>query len=176
MRTGRLIQMFMILMVALAGCHDPTDSEEATVEQPPALTTEDITKVLKMNVWQVRLPDDYSLYDYIGLTLKDANGFVGGRGGSSGWQAGSIVHVAIWPSYDGQRLNYVIFNSELSAHDGLKKGNKRISSILSQDKIVNTGDVLMTLSSEPAFESDEKELEVILYVEKGTEPVALQDI
>ena len=168
MHRVKLLFIMTVICFAVIGCQkrDEASENEATLEAA------DIAKALGMNWWQVRLPADLDPNDFITVTYEHPDGSIESQGGSTGWQAGSIVKVLAWSNEDGNKLRYAVLHK-----DGLLKGSlsiesqmKGVTMTFSRGKILNAGDVLMKFSEKNVLASSEihpGEIGLILHVNKN---------
>ena len=167
MQKTKFILSFILVCLFALGCQEKKDDADQDVYK---LTAKDIAYALGMKCWRVRLPEHLGPDDLVSVTFKHPDGTIEKHGRTSGpWKAGEVIKVIIWDSEDGERLIYTIPEGGIKSSLKKKTGMKGGTHFLSQDKIINTGDVFMMFtdnSSSEGMNLRPGDMGLIVHVEK----------
>jgi hypothetical protein len=139
----------------------PATDDSASALGTPTLTTEELVRALQMKInwWEVALPEDLPPDSRIGLVIKDADGSIIHKtiGSTNPSYPGGRVKVIVWDSRDGMSLNYAVISSRMTASgpsisktEAMKKAP---TTVLGRKR--EMGDILMKFSPISPSGSDE---------------------
>lgn len=172
MKISRVLLTVTFICFATFGCKDRAGGLGVATKDAQELEAADVAKALGMSYWQVKLPTDLKQSDLLGVTYKHSDGTIDGMGGSTGWEAGSVVKVMVWPADDSAGFRYSVIHARNAMRGELRENEeyKGISMQLSEGKVVDAEDVLMKFSKSSCIavptEVRPGELGVILHVDK----------